>query len=373
MLESCQAFGKGRSGYVEPEASHLTSPMMWILFSLVLVLVLGLGPVQSQTSNMFERIKQVQKRHEDALFEISGVNAVGIGKEGQEYVLHVYVNEEVNPTPGRDVPDQLEGVRVVVIKEKGEFWALTALPLDNGPEHRQTFPPPVPMGVSTSNDLLCAAGTLGFRAQDPNTGQVGYITNNHVAVAGSGLGCPNSAPIGTDQLQAGVLDSGCNTPATDIGDLDRFIPIQFGLFSSNLVDAAFVASSTGLISNSILDIGPPVGTARDPVLAEFVQKSGRTTSLTTGQVRSVNATVRINYGIIPGLCGSARFLGQVAIVDVFGPFGRGGDSGSPVLSLSGEPVGLLFGGRVFRCARFRRTWRCFGGRVWSRGRARRCG
>jgi len=80
-------------------------------------------PVHSQTGPDFEFVKQVQARHETALFQIAGVNLVGIGLENNRFVLHVYVNEEVNSNPEQSVPNALEGVRVVVIKEQGDYVA----------------------------------------------------------------------------------------------------------------------------------------------------------------------------------------------------------------------------------------------------------
>jgi hypothetical protein len=38
----------------------------------------------------------------------------------------------------------------------------------------------------------------------------------------------------------------------------------------------------------------------------------------------------------------ARFIGQVRIEGIDGPFAQGGDSGSPVLSMAEQPVGLVF-------------------------------
>lgn len=284
----------------------------------------------SQTGEpTFDFVKEVQARHEDRLFQLPGVQGVGIGLENGQYVLHVYVNKFVTPPPV--VPANLEGVSVIVI---------TTTPfvlLDGGPQHRQTFTPPVPMGVSTSNNQLCTAGTLGFRVRDPLSGVVGYITNNHVAAAGSN-GCHNGAPIGADQFQAGLLDSGCNSPATDVGDLVRFVPVDISQFASNTVDAAFVGSSTTLVSNTIQDLGLPAGPPRNPVLYEFVRKSGRTTDNTLGQVRDVNFTFTPLSN-----CGFVRFVGQVGIAGA-GVFAQGGDSGSPVLSTASQPVGLLFGG-----------------------------
>ncbi len=80
-----------------------------------------------------------------------------------------------------------------------------------------------------------------------------------------------------------------------------------------------------------------------------VKKYGRTTSLTTGRVTAINATVDVGYG--PGLI--ARFVDQIIIEP--GSFSAGGDSGSLIV-VEGKgkdkgndriPVGLLFAGSSF--------------------------
>ena len=68
----------------------------------------------------------------------------------------------------------------------------------------------------------------------------------------------------------------------------------------------------------------------------LVKKTGRTTDFTTGKVTSINATVNVNYG--GGRV--ARFCRQIVTTDM----SAGGDSGSLVLDLENNPVGLLFAG-----------------------------
>ena len=71
-----------------------------------------------------------------------------------------------------------------------------------------------------------------------------------------------------------------------------------------------------------------------------MQKFGRTTELTTGEVTGVNATVNVGYG--PGK--TARFVKQIIIEP--GGFSAGGDSGSLIVTDDDNlnPVGLLFAG-----------------------------
>jgi len=73
-----------------------------------------------------------------------------------------------------------------------------------------------------------------------------------------------------------------------------------------------------------------------------VQKYGRTTRQTIGQVYAVNATVKVTYD-----SGTARFVNQILITP--GSFSAAGDSGSLVVyggkgSKYGMPIGLLFAG-----------------------------
>src|SRR3989441_3444339 len=76
-----------------------------------------------------------------------------------------------------------------------------------------------------------------------------------------------------------------------------------------------------------------------------VQKYGRTTKLTHGQITGVNATVDVCYEVFFIICiKSARFVDQLVIEP--GSFSGGGDSGSLIVTddQNKNPVGLLFAG-----------------------------
>ena len=67
-----------------------------------------------------------------------------------------------------------------------------------------------------------------------------------------------------------------------------------------------------------------------------LQKSGRTTGYTTGQVEQVDVTVNVQYG-----------AGRIALFSdqlLAGAMSQGGDSGSAVLDDRRRLVGLLFAG-----------------------------
>jgi hypothetical protein len=226
-----------------------------------------------------------------------------------------------------------------------------------GDEHRLTYPLPVPMGVSTSNVNGDFAGTLGYRVfRIGQSSNVGYITNNHVAAASGANLCPLQVnpqilpDFGVDQCQPGLLDAAGICIRPPIGDLVQAVPIVMGQLFQNTVDAVFVQSSRFLVDKTILDIGDPSPTTIEPAIGASVRKSGRTTGLTTGTIQTINGTFNINYDpeFMPGACGRARFVGQIAITP--GTFSAAGDSGSPilrdVLDSAGRPrpVGLLFAG-----------------------------
>jgi hypothetical protein len=295
------------------------------------------------TTAQLGAVQQVQRNHEAQLLSSPGVLAVAIGlaEGGDDLALHVYLDVNTASASRAAIPQQADGIPVVIV-ETDEFVAR-----DAGPAHRLQYNLPVPMGVSTSNDNECFAGTLGARVyRKGNSSRVGYITNNHVAAAGGANLCPNRAAFGEDQFQRGRLDNNCGlTGLKKIGDLIQFIPIVFGGAFENTVDAAFVLSSRTLVQKTILDIGNPSSTILEPALNMPVQKSGRTTGRTFGTITGIYATIAVDYGP----CGSAKFVNQMIITP--GSFSAGGDSGSLILhrtlkdsSNRFRPVGLLFAG-----------------------------
>jgi len=107
-------------------------------------------------------------------------------------------------------------------------------------------------------------------------------------------------------------------------------------FTANVVDCALAAPDRPeYLKNDILRIGPPTTQIRTATPGLKVQKFGRTTGYTEGEVIAIDTTARVNYGK-----GIAVFEHQI----VAGPISTGGDSGSLVLDMDNRPVGLLFAG-----------------------------
>ena len=287
------------------------------------------------------RAIEVKDRHESYLMAHPDVvgTAAGLTDDGQPAVK-VYTKR-----PGvAGLPDSLEGTAVVV-EATGEFFALQPSkkdpPSDKGKgggtaiSTTSAWIQPVPIGVSTGNAGECSAGTIGARVKN---GTVVYaLSNNHV------YALENQAPLGSEVLQPGRYDTSCAyDSANKIGTLSAFEPIDFSTSAINTIDAAIAVSSATDLGNATPSNG--YGLPRSAIAPEFVgqkvQKYGRTSQLTRGQVTGVNATVNIGYS-----SGTARFVNQIIVGSGKSPFIKAGDSGSLLVTDPGRnPVGLLYAG-----------------------------
>ena len=225
---------------------------------------------------------------------------------------------------------------------------------------KQRIRPAMP-GVSIGHYKV-SAGTFGAVVRDLETGYMRILSNNHV------MANSNDAKQGDSIFQPGTYDGG---KAIDvIAFLDRWVPISMGFDSSNCDIAMGVAGlanffakilrrshrlvpvKTQALTNKvdaaiampleeeqidpvIIRIGKVKG-RKNAVLGDAVQKYGRTTAYTTGKIQVVDATVNVNYG--DGKM--ALFSGQY----ITGPMSAPGDSGSLVLDMENNAVGLLFAG-----------------------------
>lgn len=234
------------------------------------------------------------------------------------------------------------------------FIALTAA-TGWGADHRTVQDRPISLGTSGGNiydstSRYCCSGTLGALVQDGNGVQY-ILSNNHV------LARSNQAAPGEPVSQPGLIDQGCRQDGI-VAHLSAFKTIGFRTKKvggpTNEVDAAIARTENGAVrqDGDILGIGTVSGNTVLPSVGQQVQKSGRTTGHTFGEVAAVNVTVDVGYSSECG--GSAsqvgRFVNQVRITP--GGFSAGGDSGSVIFEsgstdpANGRPraVGLLFAG-----------------------------
>ncbi len=307
----------------------------FVLFAVIIILLASMvttvyGAPPPDGPPGLERAIEVQEAHTDALLSIPAVvgTAVGLGDDG---LAAVKIYTERAGVAG--LPKKLDGVPVDVIVT-GRFRARY------DPKDKQGRP--VPIGVSTGHPDI-TAGTIGARVIDID-GNVYALSNNHV-YANS-----NEASIGDSALQPGTYDGGVD-PQDKIGELYDFEPIKFD-GSNNIMDAAIAKSSTDNLSNATLPdgYGVPSADLASAYVGQPVQKYGRTTGLTYGEVSEINVTVTVCYESRgPFRCvKSAIFVNQIAVTP--GTFSDGGDSGSLIVTddTNKNPVGLLFAGSTTR-------------------------
>lgn len=293
----------------------------------------GYGPKKKGPPDpkVVTKVMRIQERHTERLLSQVGVAGTGTGIDGEgNVVVKVYTTGEGNPR----IPETLEGVPVVR-SMMGPFYT-KGLPKFNP---RQRADRPVPIGVSCFgySPKLCATGTLGCRVKSGD-GSLFILSNNHV------LALENAAQKGvTVAIQPGTLDEAfpcIPDPSAGVGLLYDFVTIAFkGV--ENHVDAAIATTAAEYVTTSTPygGYGVPTSTVATAFLGQRVQKYGRTTGYTVGTVTDTNMTLSLYYGK-----NLAKFVGQIAVTADSGPMSLQGDSGSLVVDMNRNPVGLLFAG-----------------------------
>lgn len=271
-------------------------------------------------------VRQLRESLEPEALRTPGVTGIG----NLEDRIRLYVEG----TP--DIfPKHIDGVRVEVVKT-GKLKPLALMnvpwfvPQKTVQPLRTTRHRPVPGGVSIGHPSI-TAGTLGVTLNV--MGGLHGLSNNHVLAAASSTLHPR-ASIGDHIYQPGVYDGG--TEQDTVGHLAWYMPFNEG--GQNVIDAALVApASEDLFTEEILDIGVMTGVAQTRV-GDTVQKSGRTTGLTVSEVLDVNATIKVDYGAF-----ELTFVNQI----ITNYMADGGDSGSALLNMDLNLVGLLYAGSPY--------------------------
>jgi hypothetical protein len=295
----------------------------------------------------------------------STVHAVGVGYKiaGDELTetlcVRFYVSQKL-PTsllpPTYTLPEQVDGIATDVIESAPAFLSQSVaakksrskkadkivMSLSNCSQDRQKRQRPMVAGISAAVRTI-TAGTLGAFCRstqpgdDPNATHI--LSNNHV------LADVNKAPIGEDIYQPSPTDGGM--PPDAVADLTRYVRLDLGGTLENHVDAAIAKLRPGAsYDRQICSIGPLQGVAM-AALNMKVRKHGRTTGLTHGQISDVDydALVGMDHAN-PNVV--AKFVDQIRIEALapYAYFGKGGDSGSLVVTLDGavKAVGLYFAG-----------------------------
>jgi len=284
-----------------------------------------------------QRAIAAQERHNATLLRIPGVigTAVGIMPNGKAGVRVFVVDSGV-----RNIPGFVDDVAVAV-QVTGQIVAFS------DPTLRAR---PAPIGYSIGHPAI-TAGTMGALVRDAAS-QLFALSNNHV------LANQNDASIGDPMLQPGPFDGG--TAADQIGTLAAFRALNFS-GGNNTIDAAIgqITNPIDVSSSTPTDdgYGQPnskifgdanndrVFDDKTALLSLNVQKFGRTTKLTHGQITGINGTINVCYEVFIIFCvKSATFVDQLIIEP--GAFSGGGDSGSLIVTddANRNPVALLFAG-----------------------------
>jgi hypothetical protein len=228
------------------------------------------------------------------------------------------------------------------VTDSGGKTGSASVSISVGTATTDRWPRPVPIGISTGNATAqdWATGTIAARVKDAS-GNVYALSNNHV------YALENQAAIGSEVLQPGLYDTnGVNDPDNYLGNLSAFVSLNFSgnPKNPNYVDAAIASTTTNRLGKAtptdLGGYGVPDSTPVTAAVGMAVQKFGRTTQLTKGQITGINATVRVTYD-----SGTALFKNQIVVGSAI-PFIKAGDSGSLLVTDNDacNPVGLLFAG-----------------------------
>jgi hypothetical protein len=296
------------------------------------------------------------------------VHAVGIGRkvvEGKptkEMAIRLYVVQKLAPSllPPRDrLPDSVDGILTDVIESSPAFLtararrvqtkgyarrasaaAVTAAASASCTVNKQKQQRPLVAGISVAHHDV-TAGTIAYFCRsvrlgdDPN--KVHILSNNHV-LANVNLGQNND-----DIYQPGPADGGALPD--HVAELRRFVAIDLD-GQPNKVDAAIAELRAGIEwQANLCTIGKILGTETG-VEGMQVRKHGRTTGYTEGTItdESYDALVGMDHNN-PSVVGLFQSQFRIEGKPDFPAFGRGGDSGSLVVSKAApNAVGLYFAG-----------------------------
>ncbi|MES0488851.1 MAG: trypsin-like serine protease [Leptospirales bacterium] len=195
---------------------------------------------------------------------------------------------------------------------------------------------PAPPGFSIGRSTdVGSTGTFGLVVRKKGqTSQVYLLSNSH-AIADCGM-----ATKGEPIIQPGAADQG--TPANDtIAKLTQWIPYIFGDTGfPNHVDAAIAELKPDVATAAIAQLGIPTGVCTNPTRGMVVQKMGRTTTLSIAKVKDVHLRIAVDYPTTGGKVGRVGFSDQILTSFYTAP----GDSGSAVLDMQSQVMGLHFAG-----------------------------
>lgn len=312
-----------------------------------------------------DRYFSALKKTRGKLLALQNVVGIGVGyktsgaEDTGEPCFVIYVQKKLSPgdlSRKQVVPRKIDGLNTDVV-ESGVFRMLNV---------RTSRERPCQPGVSIGH-YKSTAGTLGAVVKDRKTGELMVLSNNHVLANGSSIQ-EARAKTGDPILQPGPYDGG--TINDRIGVLHRYVPLvktvsradcpvasavarggtrllnllvadyELRLYkhfkNENVVDCALAKlDSPDLVLATVLEVGEVTGTAEIRP-GQQVQKSGRTTGITSGKVKSVGTTLQVEMKNDEKVWFSDQVVAEMA--------SQPGDSGALILNPERKAVGLLFAG-----------------------------
>jgi hypothetical protein len=197
---------------------------------------------------------------------------------------------------------------------------------------------PAMPGCSIGHHAMVNMGTFGLlvRKQNKPRGSLYILSNSHV-IARDGSGAKGDKVI---QPGPGDVSGAVGT----IGKLHEWVPYQFGSTApfENLVDAAIarVIKKRSVTDKIRIVDKPPAGVSFEIAKGMSVYKVGSSTDYATAKVIDPHADVKLSFAN-----GEVEFHDQVMCE----PYALPGDSGSAVLNMNNEVVGLHFAGSPSAC------------------------
>jgi hypothetical protein len=315
--------------------------LLWFL-ALVLVAALlfvnALPASAGQNPGRGKSLAEARKALEQELLPLAGAGFVGIGHSEADGEVIVFVEDE---QAKRRVPCSFEGytVRTEVTGRIEVLSNQVAEPVTGVSENRQNEVRPLVGGTSLSayvtkeSGVYHYAGTLGMVTYDNK-----ILSNAHVIAMKPGTN--EFLNTGTPIIQPGSCDGG--GWGDRVGELEDYIPIDFEPNTENYADAAIgsIDAGVGVSPGGQFDEEGNYWIEGWAEVSEgdIVQKSGRATGVTTGEIVNTNASVWVRYGDQ-----SAYFVDQILVAQDNWSFAARGDSGSAV-DKDGKFVGLVFAG-----------------------------
>lgn len=293
----------------------------------------------SCSASLVDYIKYIIDNEGNYFFRFKNVNGFGLGYKyingirTNQLALQVFVEKKLtkNCLNYNDIiPVYYKGIPIDVI----EVGVISAC--DSSMSTTKTLLAdkirPMIQGYSIGPNNISLGGTSGCVVENVNEEdrKLYVLSNNHV------IANNNALEIGHEIVSPSYLDDTQHAADNIVAKLSKYEPIIFSqppIIIANQVDCAIAEiTDLNLVSSYIYWINKVKG-IKTAELGLKVQKSGRTTGYTTGTITSLNVTISVQYGDK-----TAYFKNQIATTKM----SNEGDSGSLVLDMNKNAVGLLF-------------------------------